>query len=266
MFKTTITTILLSAVLGLSNSASAALEGRLASTPTGTDYQAFYDTVLDVTWLTDFNLAQSNQFGMALSTTSISTNDNQIGTSGSTTWNGANSWVAGMNAANYLGVNNWRLPSMQDISVACSSFSFDGSTDCGYNVRTINTNGEAFSEIAHLYSDTLGNVSNFDSNGDRNSTSANALESAGQFINIQHQSGDRYWIGVEDSAITSRALTFAFGTGQQFSVAKTQSNFVAVLVDGDISAAVSPVPEPTTVWMLIAGLALLVFRKKSLAV
>jgi len=37
----------------VSFSADAALVGRLAATPGGTDYQAYYDDVADLTWLTD---------------------------------------------------------------------------------------------------------------------------------------------------------------------------------------------------------------------
>ena len=41
----------------------AALLGRLPATPGGTDYQAYYDTTLNITWLADANLAASNTFG-----------------------------------------------------------------------------------------------------------------------------------------------------------------------------------------------------------
>ena len=41
--------------LVLSTSVNAALVGRLAATPGGTDYQAYYDDVADLTWLADAN-------------------------------------------------------------------------------------------------------------------------------------------------------------------------------------------------------------------
>ena len=46
-------------------SAHASLVGRLPSTPGGTDFQAAYDTVLDITWLADANYAITEDFGVA---------------------------------------------------------------------------------------------------------------------------------------------------------------------------------------------------------
>ena len=65
-------------------SAHASLVGRLPLTPGGTDFQAAYDTVLDITWLTDAGLG----FGSW---------DNRVG------------WADGLDTANYLGVDGWRL-------------------------------------------------------------------------------------------------------------------------------------------------------------
>jgi hypothetical protein len=69
----------------LNKSANPSLVGRLPLTPGGTDYQAAYDTVLDITWLTDADL--SGRFNW----------DNQVG------------WARGLDTANYLGVDGWRL-------------------------------------------------------------------------------------------------------------------------------------------------------------
>ena len=69
----------------LTASANARLEGRLPLTPGGTDYQAAYDTALDITWTTDAALS------------------------------GVNSWdsqVAWADSLNYLGFDDWRLASM----------------------------------------------------------------------------------------------------------------------------------------------------------
>ena len=43
-------------------SANAAFEGRLPATPGGTDYQAYYDDQLDITWLSDANAAVGTQW------------------------------------------------------------------------------------------------------------------------------------------------------------------------------------------------------------
>jgi len=42
---------------------NAALLGRAPLTPGGTDYQAYYDTVLNITWLADANYALTESFG-----------------------------------------------------------------------------------------------------------------------------------------------------------------------------------------------------------
>lgn len=66
-------------------SANAALLGRLPATPGGTDYQAAYDDVLNITWLTDADQ------------------------SGSANWAAQVAWAANLNT---LGFDDWRLASM----------------------------------------------------------------------------------------------------------------------------------------------------------
>ena len=57
--------VIAAVVLGLTAAtADAALLGRLPVTPSGTDYQAYYDDVLNITWLADANLAKSQTFGL----------------------------------------------------------------------------------------------------------------------------------------------------------------------------------------------------------
>ena len=46
--------------LGYRFDASETLNARLPATSGGTDYQAYYDDVLDITWLADANLPTSN--------------------------------------------------------------------------------------------------------------------------------------------------------------------------------------------------------------
>ena len=69
-------------------SANATLLGRLPATPGGMDYQAAYDDMLDITWLTD------------------------AGLSGAFNWDNRVGWADGLDSANYLGVGGWRLASM----------------------------------------------------------------------------------------------------------------------------------------------------------
>jgi len=66
-------------------SANATLHGRLPLTPGGTDYQAAYDDVLDITWVTNAALGVADTW------------DNQV------------AWASNLD---YLGFNDWRLASM----------------------------------------------------------------------------------------------------------------------------------------------------------
>ena len=64
--------------------------------------EAYYDTVLNITWLANDNLAQTNKFGVS-----------GINVNGAMTWDKAIEWIAAMNASGgtgYFGYNNWRLP------------------------------------------------------------------------------------------------------------------------------------------------------------
>jgi hypothetical protein len=69
----------------VSLSANASLVGRLPLTSGGTDYQAAYDDVLDITWVTNASL------------------------SGLNTWDNQVAWASGLD---YLGFDDWRLASM----------------------------------------------------------------------------------------------------------------------------------------------------------
>ena len=66
-------------------SANATLIGRLPITPGGTDYQAAYDDVLGITWVTNAGLSAPD------------------------TWDNQKAWASGLN---YLGFNDWRLASL----------------------------------------------------------------------------------------------------------------------------------------------------------
>jgi len=58
--------------------------------------QAYYDDVLDMTWLTDANYAKTSGYDLF----------------GHLTWADANAFIDSLNDANYLTFNDWRLPNM----------------------------------------------------------------------------------------------------------------------------------------------------------
>lgn len=114
-YKTLIAATCVSLTL-FSVSAGAALLGRLAATPGGTDYQAYYDTDADLTWLADANAA------------------------GAVTWVGADAQAAGLNID---GVTGWRLPTTMQPDTTCSDNTKGASQFFG--------TGCTGSEMGHLY-------------------------------------------------------------------------------------------------------------------
>jgi len=98
------------------------LDGNLAT------FEAYYDTVKDITWLADANYARTSGFHV----------------SGPMTWHTANSWAAGLNTN---GITGWRLP----VTGASSSLPGDPCYDSeGFNC--------AESEMGHMYYKVLGNT------------------------------------------------------------------------------------------------------------
>jgi hypothetical protein len=77
----------------------------LLVSPDGT---TVYDTATNVSWLVDANLAATNRFGLPVCPASGGAPC--VNPSGSMSYASAAAWIAAMNAANYLGHNNWQLP------------------------------------------------------------------------------------------------------------------------------------------------------------
>ena len=202
---------------------NAALVGRLAAT----DYQAYYDTTLNITWLADASYAKTSGY-----------------TSAGLTWENASTWVENLNFSGYDG---WRLPTMIDVgNDACGNEAYSG-TDCGYNVLT--TDGDTvYSEMASLFYDTLGNIGLYDTDGIYPQPGS-GLINTGPFSNMINGS---YWTNLGSVTQSSGAWYFNFDGGQQ-DVGYIYSSINAWAVhDGDIGASV--VPVPATVWLFVSGL------------
>ena len=90
-----------------------------------------YDTVSNITWLADFNLAASSRFGLPVCSGSAVDTKACVNASGSMSYQAAAAWVAAMNAANYLGHSNWQVPATPSVDTGCSfmgpanNFGFD---------------------------------------------------------------------------------------------------------------------------------------------
>ncbi|GMQ84374.1 MAG: hypothetical protein BMS9Abin06_1165 [Gammaproteobacteria bacterium] len=165
--------------------------------------EAYYDTTLDITWLTDANA------------------------NGLMTWDAANTWAASLDVN---GVTGWRLPTMMDTGPSGCDYAFTG-TDCGYNVQTGSAAITVYSEIASLFYDTLGNLAYYDTSG-TSAQSGWGLTNTGPFNNVQ---SGYYWSGLEYAPVTSRAWNFFFNDGYQGSNGKTSSFYALAVRPGDVS-------------------------------
>jgi len=221
--------------------AQASLVGRAPLTPNGTDYQAYYDDVLGITWVADANLARTSGYDA----------------DGLMTWVAAQGWIASLNTANYLGRNNWRLPTVADTGTSGCNFAYTG-TDCGYNVEL------ATSEMAHLYYATstagLGNTGYYNTSGNPTGCPAGpgyCLNNVGPFSNLQAWS---YWSGTQYVSTPGRAWSFYFSHGyQDLDFSEGDSLHAWAVLPGDISV----VPVSPAVWLFDSALGLMgVMRRK----
>ena len=163
----------------LAGSANAVLTSRLGG-------QAYYDSVLNITWLANANLAGSNTFGVS----GIGSTPADLGYMN---WNTANSWIGAMNGASYLGRTDWRLPKMIDINNdGCLNDIAFGGTDCGYNVVSVGPNA---SEMASLYYQTLGNLAFFNTLGQP--VGPFGIQFTAPFTNLGNF---LYWYGLETTS------------------------------------------------------------------
>ena len=169
--------------------------------------QVVNDTDMNITWLANANV------------------------NGAMTWNGAQSWITSLNTANYLGYNDWRLPTTLQPDASCSYQS--GSVSYGYNCTG--------SEMGHLFYSELGGVA-----GSSIATTHNT--NYGLFQNVQ---SDTYWSGTEYAPnTTGSAWLFHTLNGSQGTYSKGTTLFALAVRPGQVAA----VPIPATAWLLGSGL------------
>jgi len=200
--------------------AQAYLSGRSALTPGGTDYRAYYDTVLNITWLADANLATTNTFGVP--------GIGGIYLPGEMTWDTAEAWIAAMNTANYLGVNDWRLPTATDTGAAGCDFAFAG-TDCGWNVDL------ATGELAHLFYSTLGNPAGYNSTGEIQPCYTAGPQYCLTYVGPISNFRLYYWYGTEYAPDTALAWGFTVAVGLQSVPSKDNHYYAWPVRPGDIN-------------------------------
>ena len=194
-----------------------------------------YDTDLDVTWLGNMRLAATNTFGLPTGSPSNTHSVDVISSGGYMNWYTAQAWVDGMNAENYLGIDNWRLPISIQPDASCSSQSSFGSagTNCIH------------SEMGHLFYLELGGEP---------STSIFTTGNPAELEKFEYFSSGGYWTGTDivETAPFVGAYDFYFTDGGQGGTTKNAIRFSTAVADGNPAGLV--VPVPATLWLLGSGL------------
>jgi hypothetical protein len=200
------------------------LQARDLNGDTVTD--AFYDTQLNITWLRDANINRGN------------------GSGGLMTWYGAQSWVSNLSFGGYT---DWRLPTLIDSGPPGCSF---GGSDCGFNVQTIGVVSSqltVYSEMAHLFYNTLGNTSLVPGSG---------LTNSGPFIDLTNS---WYWADLQippnaNNGGASNAWAFYFDLGVQTEASVANGFYAMAVRQGDVLTA-QDVPEPGSLLLALGALA-----------
>jgi hypothetical protein len=224
--------------LGLSGAAQAALQGRDLNGNVDS-FEAYYDTVLDITWLADANYAQTSGYDA----------------DGRMDWAAANTWAAALSFTD--GVNtydNWRLPTVEPVGTSFNySYSNNGTTDSGFNITSPQ------SEMAHMFYVTLGNPGYYTPEGALSGcyvdNSNTCLDNVAPFSNLQPYV---YWSASEYVPSETHAWTFGTYYGGQVADSKTKTLYAWAVSSGDVSA----VPEARTYALLLTGLGLIGWRAR----
>lgn len=241
MLRISLVTSTLIAASLFSGVAHAALQGRDLNGSLDS-FEAYYDTVLDITWL-----ANANYAGAMMN------------------WGTAKSWAAQLNINGY---DDWRLPSVRPVNGVSYTFntvSYNGTTDLGWG----NTSPQ--SEMAYMYYVNLGNPPGYSPAGSNGCFvfPNYCLNNSGPFINIQRSS---YWTNTDPSILPGSigGIFFRMADGGQYSDLLATPGYAWAVSNGDVGvAAVAVVPEPEVYALMLAGLGLVGFiarRKRRVSV
>jgi len=160
--------------------------------------EAYYDTVLDVTWLTDANYLR----------TSGKDADGRM------SWPEAQTYLANNKI---YGIAGWRLPTVAPVRTGAfnGTFSNNGTTDLGTATGAgwVDGGGKPASEAGHLFYVTLGNLGWYVPNGNGKSTSQisqrySGLANTGPFSNLPPVP---YWTGTAFDDSSAFRVDFYLG-------------------------------------------------------
>ncbi len=203
-----------------------------------------YDDVLNVTWLQDANYAKTSGYDA----------------DGRMNWSESKAWAASLS---YRGYTDWRLARNSPVgSDWNSTFSYDGTTDYGFNITSPN------SELAYMYYVNLGlkgDYSQFGTyqpdwgifrNGTCNGIDCNPRWGQADVGLVKNLQSYQYW-SVSAYMLTTISYAWQFSTLRGFQgwydhYSDDEWNAWAVR-DGDVAA----VPEPETYATFLAGLAVM---------
>lgn len=216
-----------------------------------------YDDVLNVTWLQNANLAETERFGVQ-----------RIGPDGRMWYPYALEWIAAMNENQYLGYSNWRLPKMDPINGVAYNLlrrSDAGDTDNGYNATAPGTlyAGSTNHELAYMYFNNLGlkSIENPDGSynpnfgifgngtGDGVTAAKWTRNDVGLVKNLMAWS---YWAEANFPPPNDfLAGSFGMVLGGSGPAAQSNLTYAWALRDGDVVASV---PEPESALLMLSGL------------
>lgn len=203
----------------------------------------FYDTVLNLTWLCNWNAGAGSSF-----------DDGSSPTDGLMTWSSAKAWAAALNVGGFTG---WQLPGVLDIGNDGCNLSYDGGTDCGYHVYSGETQRRS-SPLAHMFYDTLGNLGYCAPGGGTPSTcegpqSGWGLTNTGPFSNMQ---SGVYWSGTAYAPSPSAgAWVFVTFDGYQNGFGQSLQRYAVAVRPGDVLRDAGSVPEPQSLVLALTALA-----------
>jgi hypothetical protein len=199
--------------------------------------EAYYDTVLHITWLADAFQARTSRYQARP----------YYGAGDSLIRDLAVEWADNLVLH---GISDWRLPRSFDTGTpGCGNLTVGG--ECGWNVNP------ASSELAHMFHTTLGNISYLSPQG--TVAPGHGLTNTGPFSNVYN---GPYWSETDHDQFNG--WNFSFNFGSQGPTPKNQGSAVWAVLDGDRGTPLSAVPEPAA-WLLMAGGGLLLAVRRRTA-
>ena len=178
------------------------------------DGMTVYDSVNNITWLADFNLPASNRFGLPVCSGSAIDRKTCVNASGSMSYQAAGDWVAAMNAANYLGHNDWQVPTTPSTDNTGCTFTGPNGNSFGFDCSAGALGSVYYNALGLKAPSTAVPIPNY---------------TIGPFSNFQPY---YYWSQTGTSALGY--ATFSFNTGFQDSNTSPNYMYILPMIKGKI--------------------------------